>query len=185
MSDTDRLAALLHAEFWANSSHDLDNPECDICHGTAARLVAQGVTVRGDEGDCVCGARDHRGECHFGWHKDGCPDAPKLNMDDYMAGYRQAQADAQGVRVGDEGLRAAALADAIDDALLYLWPKHMEGTGSIPASDSDRHWMVLDPSIPQKGLGAAILDTPGVRAALAASPAPTLDDWDPRKPGLG
>jgi hypothetical protein len=26
-------------------------------------------------GDCVCGAREHRGECHFGWHKDGCPEA--------------------------------------------------------------------------------------------------------------
>jgi hypothetical protein len=70
------------------------------------------------EGRCMCGARGHQGDCHFGWHKDGCPDAPKVNMDDYMAGHRQG--------VSDERARIAEAVQGMWMRQTFLAPSEYE-----------------------------------------------------------
>jgi hypothetical protein len=52
---------------------------------------------------------------------------------------------------------------ALAEALHSVWPRHSEGTRSLPASGTDHTWTVLDPTLPSHALAAAI---------LAALPAP-------------
>ena len=51
MTDTDRLAALLHADFMeAVPTHQRYPAPCSVCEGRAARLIAAGVTLQPAEG---------------------------------------------------------------------------------------------------------------------------------------
>ena len=96
MTDADRLAALLHADFMdAVPTHQRYPAPCSVCEGRAARLIAAGVTLQ--------------------------PAAPAEGLDACghdvigirLAGYREGRAEALGdVRefVDESHDRAAAIA---------------------------------------------------------------------------
>ena len=78
MSDTDRLATLLHAEWdWYRACEPSEpGAPCHDCLASAARLIAAGVTLAPTPPD----APDARGECHKGC--DLCRTLNEMDVDD-------------------------------------------------------------------------------------------------------
>lgn len=142
MSDADRLAALLHNDYDCIHYDEEDHDQWQCVH-KAKRLAAAGVTVAAQPAsvppeyfcaaDCGCAGGQYAATCRF---RPGCsrcqpaPDALPVNMDDYMAGYRQAKADAA-------ALAATMPPNALRDDVSYWFNDGFEKGKEAALTESD------------------------------------------------